>query len=165
MHNVEKESDTTHNCGYGRFPGNCGSLIRTIVQGRTKRKVTLTVSAATSAQDALEEIQTNYEKSHSNVTIQDNFGSSGTLQKQISQGAGADLFFSATEDKFEKLVHDGDIDKKDSTDLLKNDLVMIVPEKNSAHLTHLNDLKKTARKKSRSARLNPFRPDNTPNSH
>jgi ABC-type molybdate transport system substrate-binding protein len=31
-------------------------------------KVTLTVSAAASAQDALEEIQTNYEKSHSNVT-------------------------------------------------------------------------------------------------
>jgi molybdate transport system substrate-binding protein len=34
-------------------------------------------------------------------------------EKQISQGAGADLFFSAAEDKFEKLVHDGDIDKKD----------------------------------------------------
>lgn len=69
------------------------------------------------------------------------------MQKQISQGAGADLFFSATEDKFEKLVHDGDIDKKDSTDLLKNDLVMIVPEKNSAHLTHLNDLKKDSAEK------------------
>jgi hypothetical protein len=37
------------------------------------------------------------------------------------------------------LEYDGDIDKKDSTDLLKNDLVMIVPEKNSAHLTHLNE--------------------------
>nr|WP_045513547.1 molybdate ABC transporter substrate-binding protein [Bacillus amyloliquefaciens]MDH3087914.1 molybdate ABC transporter substrate-binding protein [Bacillus amyloliquefaciens] len=111
-------------------------------KGGQNEKVTLTVSAAASAQDALEEIQTNYEKSHSNVTIQDNFGSSGTLQKQISQGAGADLFFSAAEDKFQKLVDDGDIDKKDSMDLLKNDLVMIVPEKNSAHLTHLNDLKK-----------------------
>lgn len=116
-------------------------------KGGQNEKVTLTVSAAASAQDALKEIQTNYEKSHSNVAIQDNFGSSGTLQKQISQGAGADLFFSAAEDKFEKLVHDGDIDKKDSTDLLKNDLVMIVPEKNSAHLTHLNDLKKDSTEK------------------
>ncbi|KXZ20945.1 molybdenum ABC transporter substrate-binding protein [Bacillus nakamurai] len=115
--------------------------------GESEKKVTLTVSAAASAQDALEEIQTNYEKSHSNVTIQDNFGSSGTLQKQISQGAGADLFFSAAEDKFDTLVNDGDIDKKDSKDLLKNELVLIVPEKNSAHINHLDDLKKDSTEK------------------
>lgn len=76
------------------------------------KDVTLTISAAASAQDALEEIQNNYEKTHSNITIQDNYGSSGALQKQISQGAEADLFFSAAEDKFQKLVDDGDIAKR-----------------------------------------------------
>ncbi|WP_438420628.1 molybdate ABC transporter substrate-binding protein [Bacillus siamensis] len=131
----------------GVFLATAGCSSGQSAKGGQNEKVTLTVSAAASAQDALKEIQTNYEKSHSNVAIQDNFGSSGTLQKQISQGAGADLFFSAAEDKFEKLVQDGDIDKKDSTDLLKNDLVMIVPEKNSAHLTHLNDLKKDSTEK------------------
>lgn len=78
----------------------------------SEKKVTLTISAAASAQDALEEIQKNYEKDHQHITIQDNYGSSGALQKQISQGAGADLFFSAAEDKFKKLVDDGDIAKK-----------------------------------------------------
>ncbi|MCY9030232.1 extracellular solute-binding protein, partial [Bacillus inaquosorum] len=72
----------------------------------SEKEVTLTISAAASAQDALEEIQKNYEKEHQNITLQDNFGSSGALQKQISQGAGADLFFSAAEDKFQKLVDD-----------------------------------------------------------
>lgn len=47
------------------------------------KDVTLTISAAASAQDALEEIQNNYEKTHSNITIQDNYGSSGALQNKF----------------------------------------------------------------------------------
>ncbi|MEG8304281.1 MULTISPECIES: molybdate ABC transporter substrate-binding protein [Bacillus] len=105
-----------------------------------EKKVTLTVSAAASAQNALEEIQKNYEKTHHNITIQDNFGSSGALQKQISQGAGADLFFSAAEDKFQKLVDDGDIAKKDSTHLVGNEIVLVVPKDGDSPVTGFDNL-------------------------
>ncbi|MEC1288681.1 molybdate ABC transporter substrate-binding protein [Bacillus mojavensis] len=105
-----------------------------------EKEVTLTVSAAASAQDALEEIQKNYEKTHHNITIQDNFGSSGALQKQISQGAGADLFFSAAEDKFQKLVDDGDIAKKDSTDLVGNEIVLVVPKDGDSPVKSFDNL-------------------------
>ncbi|KAA6447399.1 molybdate ABC transporter substrate-binding protein [Bacillus atrophaeus] len=107
------------------------------------KDVTLTISAAASAQDALEEIQNNYEKTHSNITIQDNYGSSGALQKQISQGAEADLFFSAAEDKFQKLVDDGDIAKKDSTDLVGNEIVLVVPKNGDSPVKHFDDLTKS----------------------
>ncbi|MHA6165951.1 molybdate ABC transporter substrate-binding protein [Bacillus mojavensis] len=105
-----------------------------------EKEVTLTVSAAASAQDALEEIQNNYEKTHHNITIQDNFGSSGALQKQISQGAGADLFFSAAEDKFQKLVDDGDIAKKDSTDVVGNEIVLVVPKDGDSPVKSFDNL-------------------------
>ncbi|MCC2930726.1 molybdate ABC transporter substrate-binding protein [Bacillus sp. LBG-1-113] len=105
-----------------------------------EKEVTLTVSAAASAQDALEEIQKNYEKAHHNITIQDNFGSSGALQKQISQGAGADLFFSAAEDKFQKLVDDGDIAKKDSTDVVGNEIVLVVPKDGDSPVKSFDNL-------------------------
>ncbi|MGO0714816.1 molybdate ABC transporter substrate-binding protein [Bacillus subtilis] len=106
----------------------------------SEKKVTLTISAAASAQDALEEIQKNYEKDHQHITIQDNYGSSGALQKQISQGAGADLFFSAAEDKFKKLVDDGDIAKKDSTDLVGNEIVLVVPKNGDSPVTSFSNL-------------------------
>ncbi len=66
-------------------------------KGGQNENVTLTVSAAASAQDALEEIQTNYEKSHSNVTIQDNFGSSGTLQNKFHKAR--ELIYSSRQPK------------------------------------------------------------------
>lgn len=61
----------------------------------------LTISAAASLQDALNDIKANFEKEHTNITLNFNFGASGALQQQISQGAPVDLFFSA-EDKFQK---------------------------------------------------------------
>lgn len=75
-------------------------------------KVQITVSAAASLKDVLAELSSVYEKDHPNVSIKFNFGSSGALQQQIEQGAPADLFFSAAEDKFNRVVDQGLIDKK-----------------------------------------------------
>ncbi|WP_404323227.1 molybdate ABC transporter substrate-binding protein [Cytobacillus firmus] len=91
-------------------------------------KVELTISAAASLQDALTEIEARFEKEHPNVLISFNFGASGSLQQQISQGAPADLFFSAAEDKFDKLVNDGLIEEKNGIDLVGNELVLVVPK-------------------------------------
>lgn len=92
------------------------------------KKVDLTISAAASLKDAMDVIQQNYQEQHPEVELKLNFGGSGSLQQQISQGAPVDLFFSAAEDKFDLLVEDGSIAKEDGVDLLGNELVLIVPK-------------------------------------
>lgn len=104
-----------------------------------KEKVELTISAASSLQDALDEVKKAYEKEHSEVTLTFNYGASGSLQQQISQGAPVDLFFSAAEDKFDTLVDEGKIAKKDRVDLLGNELVLVVP-KDSSTVKSFDDL-------------------------
>ncbi|MGG3693279.1 molybdate ABC transporter substrate-binding protein [Heyndrickxia ginsengihumi] len=109
------------------------------------KKVELTVSAAASLQDALDDIKADFEKDHPNVKLNYNFGASGTLQQQISQGAPVDLFFSAAEDKFDLLVKKGKIDKKKGEDLVGNDLVLIVPKDSNKGITSFKDLTKATK--------------------
>ena len=96
----------------------------------SKESVELTISAAASLKDAMEVIQSTYQKEHPEVTLKFNLGGSGSLQQQISQGAPVDLFFSAAEDKFDILVEDDSIAKEDRVDLLGNSLVLVVPKEN-----------------------------------
>ncbi|WP_448163483.1 molybdate ABC transporter substrate-binding protein [Bacillus mobilis] len=110
----------------------------TAKEGKT---VELTISAAASLQDALKEIETKYKEKEKEPTIKlsFNFGASGALQQQIEQGAPADLFFSAAEDKFQTLVKNGFINEKEGKNLLGNELVLVVPKDSS--LTKIQDLK------------------------
>ena len=78
----------------------------------SKENVELTISAAASLKDAMDVIQNTYQEEHPEVDLKFNFGGSGSLQQQISQGAPVDLFFSAAEDKFDLLVEDGDYCKR-----------------------------------------------------
>lgn len=104
----------------------------------SETKVELTVSAASSLQDALNDIKVSFEKEHPNVIVNFNFGASGALQQQISQGAPVDLFLSAAENKFDKLVQDGLIEK--GTELIRNELVLVVPNDSSAGIEAFEDL-------------------------
>lgn len=103
--------------------------------------VTLTLSVAASLEDAMKEIQKDYKKEHTNVTLQFNFGGSGALQQQISQGAPVDLFFSAAEEPFQKLIDTGMIKEEDSVSLLGNSLVLITPKDSQIPIQSLEDLK------------------------
>ncbi|MEC3606543.1 molybdate ABC transporter substrate-binding protein [Bacillus glycinifermentans] len=105
--------------------------------------VQLTVSAAASLKDVLTELASEYKKDHPNVTVKFNFGSSGALQQQIEQGAPADLFFSAAQDKFDRLVEQGLISKSDSVNLLENSLVLIVPKEKAKQVKSFEDLTKS----------------------
>ena len=78
----------------------------------SKESVELTISAAASLKDAMDVIQNTYQEEHPEVTLKFNFGGSGSLQQQISQGAPVDLFFSAAEDKFDVLVEQRIISQK-----------------------------------------------------
>lgn len=111
-------------------------------QDVSQKKVELTISAAASLQDALNDIKANFEKTHPNMKINYNFGASGALQQQISQGAPVDLFFSAAEDKFNKLVQEGLIDQKQGKDIVGNELVLVVPKDTKKEIKSFEDLTK-----------------------
>lgn len=89
--------------------------------------VTLTVSAAASLTDALGELERAYEAEHPYVKLDFNFGASGALQRQIEQGAPADLFLSASSPNMQALLDGGLIDAAYETDWLTNTLVAVVP--------------------------------------
>ena len=63
----------------------------------------LTVSAAISLTNALQEIKTLYQRTNPNVNVTYNFGASGALQQQIEQGAPVDVFFSAAAKQMDAL--------------------------------------------------------------
>ncbi len=116
-------------------------LLFTACSNETEKNRTLTISAAVSLKDAMEEIRNDYKRMHPELTIDFNFGGSGSLQQQISNGAPVDLFFSAAEDKFGTLVKEGHILVEDHMDLLSNELVLVVP-KGETTVQNFNDLLK-----------------------
>lgn len=105
-------------------------------------KTELVISTAASLKDAMEVIQNTYEIENPHIKLRFNFGASGSLQQQISQGAPVDLFFSAAEDKLDLLVEEGLMDDTDVIDLLGNELVLIVPEDNKSIISNFHDLTK-----------------------
>ena len=104
-----------------------------------KEKEEITVLAAASMKDALEEIKTMYP--NENIVINYSYGASGTLQNQIEQGAPADIFISAADKQMDTLEEKGKIDANTRDVLLKNDLVLIAGKDNTA-IKSIDDLEK-----------------------
>ncbi|MED4452574.1 molybdate ABC transporter substrate-binding protein [Metabacillus fastidiosus] len=120
----------------------CSGNENSVQSSGHKETVELTISAAASLKDVLTVIQKEYEEEHPEVELKFNYGASGSLQQQISQGAPVDLFFSAAEDKFDKLVEEGNIEEEDGIDLLGNELVLVVPKEGKLIIGNFHDLKK-----------------------
>lgn len=106
----------------------------------------ITVSAAASLQEALEEAGKIYMKDHPDVRLVFNFGGSGSLQQQIAQGAPVDVFISASEEQYQQLLEEKKIDIEHSIQLLTNELVLIVP-KNQEPIKGLEELRNGAIKR------------------
>ena len=103
----------------------------------------LTVSAAASLKNAMEEIKPIYEQKYSGTEIIYNFASSGSLQRQIEQGAPVDVFISAATNKMEALEKQNLLLTRTRQNLLKNQIVLIVPhrnQKNELKLERFKDL-------------------------
>lgn len=93
----------------------------------------ITVFAAASLTDSLKSIADAYQARTGNK-IALSFGASSTLARQIEQGAGADLFFSADTDWMDYLNKAGLIAPASRKDLLGNQLVLIAASGNARDL-------------------------------
>jgi molybdate transport system substrate-binding protein len=119
--------------GCGTTPSNSAA------PAATEKPVTITISAAASLKDAMDQIKTIYAKDKPNVTLTVNLGASGTLEQQIEQGAPADIFISAANKQMDDLKAKNLIDETTLATFLKNSLVLVVPV-SSAGVSGFNDL-------------------------
>lgn len=114
--------------------------------------VELIVFAAASMTETMNTLKETYQQAHPNVTITYNFDSSGTLLKQLKEGADCDLFVSAAlkqmdavdgslKDDTEKNPDGLDLIVTDSrVDLLENKVTLTVPEGNPKGIKSFDQL-------------------------
>lgn len=108
------------------------------------QRTTLAVCAAMSLKDAMTELKDRYETRHPEMMLEINFASSGALQKQIEQGAPAELFLSAGQTQMDALEAQNLIVKQSRCDLLGNVLVLIVAKEKQQQIKGFDDLVKNA---------------------
>ena len=98
----------------------------------------ITVSAAISLKDALDElgpifqVQQHRKNGGNGTAVTYNYGGSGTLARQIEQGAPVDVFFSAAEKQMDELSTQHLIVADTRRDLVGNALVLIAPAQSTA---------------------------------
>ena len=100
--------------------------------GARPAPIELTVSAAISLKDALDDIQQLYGKQNPGVRLLFNYGASGTLKLQIEQGAPVDLYMPAAPDLMDALESKGLLLADTRRDVVRTELVLIVPKDSSA---------------------------------
>ena len=121
------------------FLGLIGGCARD-TSDRSTNKTTLTISAAASMQNVLEDIKVLYNQKYSQAKITFNFGSSGSLQHQIEQGAPVDIFVSAAPQQMNRLAERKLLLNNTRRDLVKNQMVLVVSKDESA-IANFDDLK------------------------
>jgi molybdate transport system substrate-binding protein len=100
------------------------------------------VSAAISMKDALTRLKDIYSAGNPGSAVQFNFGSSGMLQKQIEEGAPVDLFISAGKKQMDELAARGLLVPESRSNLLGNELVLIVAREKKKVIKTFADLSK-----------------------
>jgi molybdate transport system substrate-binding protein len=91
----------------------------------------LTIAVAASLQDAMGQLGPAFEQSHPGVRLSFNFGGSGMLAQQIEHGAPADVFLAAASKPMDELASQGVLWNDTRRDLLRNQIVLIVPAGNA----------------------------------
>ena len=100
----------------------------------------LYVFIAASLSNAMEELQTDFNKEYPDVNIIYNADSSGTLQTQIEEGARCDIFFSAADKQMNALVDEELAEKDTVIDLLENKVVLIKPKDGETKVTGFENI-------------------------
>ena len=104
----------------------CALLLTLSCPAAAARAESITIAAAVSMKEALEEVAAAYEK-RTGDDVELNFGSSGQLMTQIARGAPVDVFVPAADEQMDQLARDGLIDPQTRVAIAGNRLVLIVP--------------------------------------
>lgn len=132
----------------------CGSTSTNADTGSasdSSEKTELVVFAAASMTETLNQIKTDYEAQHKDITLTYNFDSSGTLKTQIQEGATCDVFISAAQKQMDQLDASKDetanpekldfVNSDSRIDLLENKVALVVPDSNPKNIQSFDDLK------------------------
>ena len=126
-------------CTIGLLATGCGG-------GTAEEKpVELHVSAAASLTNVMNELAELYGKDNPNVKIVFNFGSSGALQQAIENGGDTDLFYSAAQKQMNALDEKGELAEGTRKDLLRNEVVLIVPADSDKDIKSYDDVNRARR--------------------
>src|SRR6266702_5198980 len=101
---------------------------------------TITVFAAASLTEAFTQLGKQFEAAHKGDTVKFSFGPSSGLEAQITSGAPADVFASASTTNMQGVVSAGDASSPQN--FAKNTMEVAVPPNNPAKVTSVNDLAK-----------------------
>jgi molybdate transport system substrate-binding protein len=105
---------------------------------------TVNVFAAASLKEAFTKLGQQFEAAHPGTRVVFNFGPSSGLATQISAGAPADVFASASTKNMDQVVTTGSA--ASPTSFASNIMEIAVPPKNPANVTQLSDLAKSTLK-------------------
>ena len=102
----------------------------------------ITVFAAASLENALNEVIEKYNETQPNVKVVPSYDSSGTLLAQIEEGAACDVFFSAAQKQMDTLQNDDQL-VVDGTrhNVVNNQVVVITYKGSGTAVTGLENLK------------------------
>ena len=101
---------------------------------------TITVFAAASLTGSFTQLGKQFETAHPGDTVKFSFGPSSGLEAQITSGAPADVFASASPKNMQDVVSAGDASNPQN--FAKNTMEVAVPPNNPAKVTSVNDLAK-----------------------
>ncbi len=140
-------------CGGGASSAASGAASASASQTETEAEpVELTVFAAASLTETLNQIAEDYKAVAPNVTLTFNFDSSGTLKTQIQEGAVCDVFLSAGQKQMDQLDKTADasvntegldfVAEGTRVNLLENKVALCVAEGSDASIASFDDLAK-----------------------
>lgn len=118
----------------------CKNNTNNTVNKGNSAKIEITVFAAKSLNNALDDIIEKYKESHENVEFIANYDGSGTLTAQIEEGATCDLFFSAAEKQMDMLEEDNLIISDTRKDIVKNKVCIVTKKGGNTKVTCINNL-------------------------
>ncbi len=109
-------------------------------EARAANKTVLQVLAGAGLKDSLYAVKAAYARKAPGVEIRFSLAAAGILQKQIEEGVPADLFFTPGKSQMDDLQRKGLIVPETRTDLLGNEIVLVVAREKKGVITSFGDL-------------------------